>query len=793
MKPVQMMQGLSESDIAVRVMPSFGAMFDYWRELAQDTDPGKRKPAQDLLDRLSAYPELSAPFEDMALMEKYADQIRELFAPLFPAPLQNNEIKAMAMPFSGHLLNHTTRFRTILENAGGAFDMQFSDFDADRFYIMGCINVLNAVYGAGIEYKQPFYFDIPNLKTGITRRYRAFFNADFANIKPNKNTIPLTTEDIHDLQENFNNIALWKAKIPPLSYDLEGFSLVSLFDVTEEEALSSMKNSLLRKHALQSNELRDDISKHMQAYLNIRDVEVDFATFDESTQKIHLMGESDWSCVTLSAEGVLSSSDCFCNDSFHEIFENHEMFVVSDVSKVPQDQSPLIDRMREFGVRSFIVAPMTYDGHVLGFLEVSSEGAGAMNSVVASKLGNVLPMFTVAMQRSLDERETQLEAIVQEKFTALHSSVSWRFFEVAESTLESRNQGKSDPGDEVIFRDVVPMYGQFDIKGSSTARNDAIQKDLVKQLCLAEDVMDNARQYHRLPIYDHLRFRIQKYRKDLEAGIHAGDEVKILDFLKSEIYPVFHHLSELHPELEKVVAGYMESLDPELHVIYEERKRYEASVTKINEFISGLVESEQAKAQSMFPHYFEKYKTDGVEYNMYIGQSLQPMKKFNPLYLRNLRLWQLLLTAHVENKVRELQKDLPMQLEITSLILAHNNPLSIKFRQDEKKFDVDGAYNIRYEIMKKRIDKAFIKNTHERLTQPGMLSIVYSQEEEASEYAQYLDYLQVMGIVEEPIEYLELEDLQGTSGLKALRAELVFSDSSAEQLAGIYEATQAKV
>src|SRR5690606_21542960 len=159
------------------------------------------------------------------------------------------------------------------------------------------------------------------------------------------------------------------------------------------------------------------------------------------------------------------------------------------------------------------------------------------------------------------------------------------------------------------------------------------------------------------------------------------------------------------------------------HVIYEERKQYEAAVTMINEYISGLIETEQAKAQGMFPHYFEKYQTDGVEYNMYIGQSMQPMRTYDPIYLKNLRLWQLLLTAHVENKVRELRHTLPMPLEITSLILVHNSALSIKFRQDEKKFDVDGAYNIRYEIITKRIDKAFVKNSGDRLTQPGKIAI----------------------------------------------------------------------
>lgn len=113
-----------------------------------------------------------------------------------------------------------------------------------------------------------------------------------------------------------------------------------------------------------------------------------------------------------------------------------------------------------------------------------------------------------------------------------------------------------------------------------------------------------------------------------------------------------------------------------------------------------------------------------------------------------------------------------MPLSITSIILAHSNPLAIRFRMDEKRFDVDGAYNIRYEILKKRIDKAYIKGTSERLTQPGKLSIVYSQDWEAEEYLQYIQYLQSIEYLDKNIERIELEDLQGTAVIKEMMQEV---------------------
>jgi hypothetical protein len=96
---------------------------------------------------------------------------------------------------------------------------------------------------------------------------------------------------------------------------------------------------------------------------------------------------------------------------------------------------------------------------------------------------------------------------------------------------------------------------------------------------------------------------------------------------------------------------------------------------------------------------------------------------------------------------------------------------------EEKKFDVDGAYNVRYEIIKKRIDKAHVKEGNERLVQPGKIAIIYSQEKEAKEYVNYLHYLQSINYIGPDIEWLTLTDLQGITGLKALRVEVVLNKS----------------
>jgi len=183
----------------------------------------------------------------------------------------------------------------------------------------------------------------------------------------------------------------------------------------------------------------------------------------------------------------------------------------------------------------------------------------------------------------------------------------------------------------------------------------------------------------------------------------------------------------------------------------------------------------------MFPHYFEKQKTDGVDHQIYVGASLLEDGKFDPLYLKSLRIWQLMVTCGVALKANRLKQKLPVPLEVTHLVLVQHTPLSIRFRFDEKRFDVDGAYDIRYEIVKKRIDKALIKGTEERITQPGHVAIVYSHSAEGNEYRGYIEYLRSLGYFTGPVEDVELEELQGVHGLRALRVAIDLGNSRIER------------
>ena len=126
-----------------------------------------------------------------------------------------------------------------------------------------------------------------------------------------------------------------------------------------------------------------------------------------------------------------------------------------------------------------------------------------------------------------------------------------------------------------------------------------------------------------------------------------------------------------------------------------------------------------------------------------------------------------------------LKPQLPKNLETTQLIFTNSNTIDICFRNDERRFDVEGAYNIRYQIIKKRIDKVNIKGTSERLTQTGKIAIIYHSAKDVEEYVKYIQYLQAQGTLNDDLEEIELDELQGVKGLKALRVGVRLDDTAA--------------
>ena len=168
---------VKEEDLPFRITFSFKKLIAYWEKMSDSNNEAEAIRAKNVLKGLEKVERLKKPFTDPALLNEHEEEARLLLSVLFPEPLQDNEIKAAGMPFLSVYFNTTRRFHNIMESVTDK-ELSPRNLDKDQTYINACLFVLNFKYGAGINYKRPFFLDIPD-ENGLMRHYRIIFNGDF--------------------------------------------------------------------------------------------------------------------------------------------------------------------------------------------------------------------------------------------------------------------------------------------------------------------------------------------------------------------------------------------------------------------------------------------------------------------------------------------------------------------------------------------------------------------------------------------------------------------------------------
>ncbi len=769
-----------ESPFILKV--SFDNYLRRYEELAEGSDAYTAEKAKQILEAQAPYPILRDGFSDISLLDKYEKEIKFILQDAFSSVLTLNEIKTVSVPFHNYIFNSSQRFKNILAEAGDDFELSIENIPDNDRYIIACTIILNFCYGFNINIKRPFFYKIPDAN-GIMRYYKILYNADFMEIIPTEKAIPITQDDFDELLDNFDNIALWKKMFPENSYLFKGFVISNIFDVTDDQSISNIKSNLIGSDKKKDGNFIVQFESIFQSLLNIKDLKVGFSIYNQEDQTFERVYGTKMNSFLLYNADVKKCKTCLCNWSYKRLLKENKYVAVSDVDKVNAKYKgtiPQIELFHKQQIKSAILAPVANEDGLFGVLELVSSKPKVLNSINANKLIDVMPHIVAAVEHSKEEEENLIEAIIQKECTSIHPSVHWKFKNEAKRYIKQQLNGNQVSFNKLIFKDVYPLYGQIDIKGSSEARNWATQQDLSLQLQDAKSILMSAFNLEALPMYEQYLFQIDTFLSDLENNFQVDSERKVTSFLKKSINKLFKHMKK-SPALATQIKRYFESINDELHLHYNHRKNYDDTITLVNKKMAALLDSKQIDAQKMYPHFFERYKTDGVEHSMYIGESITKEESFNPLYLYNLRLWQLQIMCEMENAFYQMQPNFSVKLDVASMVLVFNTPLTISFRMDEKQFDVDGTYNARYEVVKKRVDKAYVKGTNERLTQKGKITIVYSHKEDEREYLKYIKFLQSKHYLDTDVEIVELEDLQAVTGLKAIRVSVLYTKNETDK------------
>lgn len=720
---------------------------------------------QRILDKAKEFPELINGVSNLVFFEKNELLMKELLRDLFPPMLTGNEIKAIGFPFYNFFFNPTERFQKIIKSAGENFDMFIKGLDPHRFYVMSCCIILRDFYKVPLNLSMPFIFDIPN-EEGVVNHYRFLNNVDFVEVNPLDNYRNLAKDEIAELLDNFDDYELWKEKFPPKSWELKGFAVISFFDATTEIAVSNLKTKLINLE--DDKNLKPELNKIFRSIFQVPDLELGYTAIDIEENKFvrnSINGVID--SFILSGTPKDFSNELLCEKNFNSLLESRKFFSISDVEKTYREfpESQLAKQFYKLGFQSAIFAPIIKDKKILGIIELVSRKK-MLNSINANKMEIVMPYLEDTMDRLYDGIETRIQAIIQREYTAIHPSVYWKFRQEAERHIGFYKEGFDLPYRNITFQNLTPLFGQTDIRNSSVSRNLAIKKDLEINLMLISDLFKNLSSDNDL---DAVNQKLINTQHLLNNGLKADTESIVQNFILTEVHPLLESIKLQNTHYNYSVTEYYKQLDPQTGLVYNFRQKFDESLSSINKHLADILDKRQEEQQHRFPFYYERFKTDGVEHNIYIGSSIDPDLSYDPVFLKNLRLWQLRVLCETEIDYAKHKKRLTYPMDVSSLILVYSTPISIRFRMDEKRFDVDGSYNARYEMIKKRIDKSIVKNSQERVTQPGKISIIYSQEKERNEYLKLIKLLQNQHILQPQVEELEVEDLQGINGLRALR------------------------
>ena len=731
-------------------------------------DKRDRSWLEKLEEQLEAYPD-SPEVSSAPLPEKDIDPLLRIF---FPALKRSMRFGALVRPLTPSQAMVTEDLFALLTS--GNMTLEGNDAAHTAAVRAGMI-ILNQQYGQSLEQSYQSVIGHTDPDTNLRTYMKVLAGYDYVEVIVEGKKPTLSQKDIRKLLGNPTDGRLWQKMLPPEVFSFRGFQINHVLDATREISLGRLQRLLLKREAVLSEKRIAQLEYVLRTYLQVPDLKLGIQALDfprhRAVSHKYLIRQD---LLADEVEHILDPS--YGETIYYETCKYGNVRIYDDLRDCKDDNGPLDEMLIEKGFISLVLVPLFGRGdHVIGMLELASSKSYAFNNLVLYLLESITPLFRQAIRRSRDDMEARIQSVMRLNFTALDPSIEWRFVQAAAEIIEreqSTEDGNGSPLPQIRFEDVHALYAQADIVSSSKMRNEAIQADLMADLQSAKELLESPAVALRFPLAGKLVFDINTLQTELEDGMSPNEEQHVLEFIRDELNPTLEQL-EQSQGLEQRLVEYRESIRLNKKDGMSHREAYERSVRRVTSVVNNVISAAQVEAQRIVPHYFSKYRTDGVEFNIYAGQSLLQSGSFSDIHLQNLRLWQLKTMVDVTKAIAGIRDSLDMPMSTAQLIFAFGTTITIQFRMDEKRFDVEGAYNVRYEVIKKRIDKALVRGTEERLTIADHVAIVYSHHSDRQVYHELIDYLFKTQQVAGEVEDLELEPMQGVDGLHALRVRVV--------------------
>lgn len=753
----------------LNVQLSFHPFLNYLKKRIEKEAGLKADYLKDIVNGIEKAIELNGPLstDNFLQFEYELALIYNFLVP--PISTEESTLWGLGFPVEHNFFYGTNSFYKLLEGGLCTFDLvaqpQVTDYDMLRVpYLV----IFKNLYGFRSLQKEKYIRSFTDPKTGLSKYYQITTDDRFVDVHVQGDLPDLNLSQISQMANKVNWESL-QSTLPLENFSFEGFSIVTVKDITFSYVLENIKDMIM---GTQLDFYDDRILDSLKTMVGDKDIEFELLPFLKLNGKLVLnSSKTDHKSPILELTKMRKVKEEELEGLIKRLLEGRSrIFVNAGVLSNSQDLKPIEDELKVLNIASYALIPILHHAKLVGVFEIYTKKENILNENVLVKLEEVSPLLAQILGNASVKFQLSIDEIIKEKFTSLQSAVQWKFNEKAWEYLQNIQEGQPLPAvGNIMFENVYPLYGAVDIKNSTIERNKAFSIDIEIQLQELKKTLHQLNAVLGIGLLEEMIFTCNTFLEQLKVEMMDSFQMRVIDFLDREVADYLLHFKETDVRATEIIRKYEKIIDPETGLAYEHRRNLENSIQLINTAINGYLELFNVEVQNSYPCYFEKFRTDGVEYDIYIGQSIAPEKPFNHLYLKNIRLWQLTSMAAMAGITVNLAPQMKIKLETTQLIFVNVNSIDISFRTDERRFDVEGTYNIRYEIIKKRIDKITIKDTIERLTQPGKIALVYMNSKDIEEYKSYILFLQKKGILLDDLEELELEELNDVRGLKGLR------------------------
>lgn len=570
-----------------------------------------------LIQKFNEYPELDAAIK-IETVNKYTELLELIYSGM--TGITGDEVYwALATPDSRTVFYGTETFYNLIsavtpdaisndagnENTNNNLQLSF-------IYSLILENLYDYKSLVKAELIQPF----ADTGEGIMKYFKMNIDSTFVKVVA-KSMLPkldLTEMEIH---VNDNTLIEYLTKVLPLqNFSFNGFTVITLYDRTEEYVVKKIKDSIVN---ISNPNNADGVIAALKALAGNREINFKLIPFVKLNDKFLL----EYSETLISQPLLQKLMEAFQKKSKPIFLKNFD-------SKNSKEE--LITELQKTKTVSYALLPLMHNNQLTGALEIYTEEKDLLTEKIFARINTTLPVLSQFMKNSIDDFNSQMPAIVYERFTAIQKSVQWKFNEAAWRYMRTKRKlltkstttmDEELDAEVINFKSVYPLFGAIDIRNFSLARSKVLLDDLRLNLNLLIETFNALKLFRTSRVceatlhliggspsedpartamgIDGMISKTKSWLEKLVDGFDDNENQKLNLFLEKEVLPLLTEIKQADKASSVIIDKYLNELNEKTGGAHQNRRDLEKSLRMITRAVSNNLERMNEEFQKTYP------------------------------------------------------------------------------------------------------------------------------------------------------------------------------------------------